>query len=276
MPTLRNRSAAQVPGGVFDYTISQEFWKGKDGDGVDYQVAKRYGDFRETKGYIITGKAPVNGIVIQYINKRAKVELAKPVKIGGVLKNIVETSADIEALTKKSVKYMCDSYFEYFEIKGGKSIHGDQFQNGAIVPYLNAKTPETDNSIDVSRGAFTKADGVSRDGVGIVQIGLNIFIPEGPEAAAIRGEGWSMDESMPANGLPYLPYDPATWERYKLLSKSAVFKHQVEVAWGYKQAATSVVISNPPRLAGGRKSRKGKKGGLRKKRGTVKGGMRYF
>ena len=114
MPTLRNRSAAQVPGGVFDYTISQEFWKGKDGDGVDYQVAKRYGDFRETKGYIITGKAPVNGIVIQYINKRAKVELAKPVKIGGVLKNIVETSADIEALTKKSVKYMCDSYFEGF------------------------------------------------------------------------------------------------------------------------------------------------------------------
>jgi hypothetical protein len=170
-------------------------------------------------------------------------------------KTVLNSSSDIAALTNQNVKYMCDEYFEVFDVKNGAGDFGDQFQNGAVVPYIG-KTPETDNAIDVSRGAFTKGEmGASRDGVGIIQVGLNIFIPEGPLAVAVRKLGWSKNVKKPANGLPYLPFDPATWEDFKQKSASPVFTHKVEVAWGYRKACTSVVISTPAK-AGGRRTRK--------------------
>jgi len=253
MPELRQRATRAAPEKVYPYQINQTPWRGKDDEGKNYQSKGRYGDFRETKEYNIVGKAPVNGIVIQYINKKTKVEVAKPVDGSYIL----DTSAAIEKLTNGNVKYMCDSYFEYFEIVNGKSVVGDQFQNGAVAPYYLEKKswlPETDNAIEVSRGAFLKSDGVSRDGVGIVQTGLNVFIPEGPEATSIRKMGWSEMESLPANGLPYLPFSEALWETFKSKSQSAVFLHKIEVAWGYKKAASSVVISYPAVAGGKRKT----------------------
>jgi hypothetical protein len=250
MPTLRNRGPkAPVNNKSYEYTIRQEFRTGGDA-----QAVGRYGDFRETKDYKViknNGSGPINGIIVQYINKKTKVELAQPFKG----KTILDSSSDIAALTNNNVKYMCDEYFEVFEIKNGEGDFGDQFQNGAVVPY-EGNTPETDNAFDVSRGAFEKGEmGASRTGVGIIQVGLNVFIPEGPDATAVRKMGWSKNVKKPANGLPYLPFDAAKWEYFKQKSASPVFTHKVEVAWGYRQACKSVVISTPAR-AGGRRIRK--------------------
>ena len=268
MPELRQRVAkTAVAERLYPYEITQALWKGKNNDGKNYQSKGRYGDFRETKEYNIVGKVPANGIVVQYINKKTKVEVAEPVDGAYIL----DTSAAIEKLTSGNVKYMCDSYFEYFEIKNNKSVVGDQFQNGAVAPYYLEKKkwlPETDNAIDVSRGAFLKADGVSRDGVGIVQTGLNVFIPDGPDATAIRNMRWSDLETLPANGLPYLPFSEALWETFKSKSQSAVFMHKIEVAWGYKKAATSVVISYPAVAGGKRKT-------LRKRKTATKRTIKY-
>jgi len=137
---------------------------------------------------------------------------------------------------------MCTSYLEYFEVDADGTTWGDQFGNGAISRY-DEEGAYLDRELNISRGT-------------IVQAGTSVFLPA-YAAAEFTGLGWDTDSSLPANGLPYLPFDESLWNRILAARQSNVLTQTITIVWGYKDDAKGRCVEcDPAILRGGRKTRK--------------------
>jgi hypothetical protein len=177
-----------------------------------------WGDFVVYKDFTIKHSAlspsEIHGYVIQKITKKTQV-FAKD------FSNRINTVNNINTFTSNHVKYMNESYYEVFYILNGKSIDGDQFQNGPILHYIDGYPDDE----------FPTA--------GIIHMmGASIFIPDSKESVekciniqskniTILGLKWSTSENTPANGLPYRKEIPDISTHIK----SNVVHHVVEAHW---------------------------------------------
>ena len=154
---------------------------------------------------------------------------------GGGIKDILNTSEEISEYTDNNVKYMNDNYLEYFKIKNGKGVDGDQFGNGPICKYTKKKIPKIDDELDMSEGT-------------IIQNGYAIYIPY-PQAQKVKDEyDWNDDEELPANGLPMIPFNEEIWTELFNMKQSIVYAHKVSYKWTYlniiKQARKVIYIDS--------------------------------
>ena len=229
---------------MLPYRLSNELRAGlqslKDGKKtikVPWTEIRSNGDFRRTIDFIITDLAgkPVRkaGIIFQYISKKTN---AVGVSESGE-QTILDTSEKIAEYTGGNVKYMCDSYIEYFIVDRNGRTDGDQFGNGAIATY-----DEGDALLDpvdpVSRGSIT-------------QIGTSVFIPNGPFVQSIlRDYPWDDTESLPANGLHYLPFNKELWRRILDEKQSNELVQKVTISWGYGPESQGICIDCAPDFSG--------------------------
>jgi hypothetical protein len=226
---------------VKPYQLTNELRKGKEERRYPWAEIRDNGDFRRTIDFFITGPAPLNGIIFQLIVKKTNATI--------VLKDGVEeeltTSERIAAVTSNNVKYMCDSYIEYFEVDADGTTDGDQFGNGAIALY-DGIYPQLNRKKNISKGT-------------ILQSGTAVFIPEGPMTKKIRSYKWNFNLDTPANGLPYMDYNKAVWQEILSAAQSNTLVQTINLTWGYKADAKGKCIDCSPPIpskGGKRKTRK--------------------
>jgi hypothetical protein len=223
---------------------------------IDEFELNRSGDFRSVVDFDVKliqnpkQKKNINGYIFQLIIKETnaegsnltedeytKIEEARSKGIPYVppAKTILNTSDSIERYTNGQVKYMCQNYIEFFEIKNGiclderypkkRIIVGDSFSNGSISRYAIDNSPLTDDSEAVSQGT-------------IIHIGLSVFIPDSPFLTYIRGNyKWDPNDALPANGLYclFLPGNEHVWEEILQNKASVITMHKVLHAWKFIQ-----------------------------------------
>lgn len=203
---------------------------------VPWSVIRDNGDFRRTIDFTVSGAGPKTGVIFQYIQKQTD---AVAVNADGQ-EVVLNTSKSISDFTDNNVNHMCTSYLEYFEVNENGQTWGDQFGNGAVCRY-DEEGPYLDRELDISKGT-------------IVQIGTSVFLT--PSAAAeFLKESWDPDTSLPANGLPFLPFNEGLWNRILAARKSNVLTQNIKIEWGYKDDAGGRCIDcDPPIMrAGGRR-----------------------
>ena len=152
-----------------DYTITCNYRPGVDEDERPWNENKDCGDFRSTIDFTVLNDDVemndkinyVDGIIVQYIQKSCSVDIYHPTGQG--VSKTLNTSDEIYNYTSGNVKYMNYNYLEYFEVKNGISVVGDQFGNGPICEY-EGNEPIIDDEQDMSQGE-------------IVQNGFAVFIP---------------------------------------------------------------------------------------------------
>ena len=256
-----------------DYTITCNYRPGVDEDERPWNENGDCGDFRSTIDFTISDSNEnthgINGIIVQYIQKSCKVDIYHPTGQG--VSKTLNTSDEIYNYTSGNVKYMNYNYLEYFEVKNGISVVGDQFGNGPICEYEDNE-PIIDDEQDMSQGE-------------IVQNGFAVFIPE-PMASNIKNGNikngnisWNHSDDTPANGLPMIDYDSQIWEKIFALKQSNVFVHSVNIKWKYlnifqKERSNIYIdncninpqITNIQQMGGKRKIKKRKKTKRTKKR----------
>ena len=227
-----------------NYSITTKYRSGvdKDGDRRPWNEIEDCGSFRSTVDFTVTDQDKktdeVNGIIVQYIQKSTTVDIYKTK--GGGIKDTLNTSEEISEYTNNNVKYMNDHYLEYFKIKNGKSmdgdqIIGDQFGNGPICKYSKKDIPKIDDELDMSEGT-------------IIQNGYAIYIPY-PQAQNVKDEyDWDDNEELPANGLPMLTFNEDIWTELFNMKQSIVYAHKVSYKWTYlniiKQARKVIYLDS--------------------------------
>jgi len=204
---------------------------------IPWTEIRSNGDFRRTIDFIITDLqgSPVKkaGIIFQYITKKTN---AIGVSETGE-QTILNTSTKIAEYTDGNVKYMCDSYLEYFIVDKNGQTDGDQFGNGAIATY-DGNDALLDPVDPVSKGTIT-------------QIGTSVFIPYGPFVKSIlEGYPWDDTETLPANGLHYLPFNQELWERILDEKQSNELVQKVTISWGYGPESQGICIDCEPDFSG--------------------------
>jgi hypothetical protein len=209
-----------------------------DGTKTPWTTIRDNGDFRRTIDFTVSGRGPKAGAIFQYIQKKTD---AVGVNEAGA-EVLLNTSEAISKFTDNNVNHMCKSYLEYFEVDNDGTTWGDQFGNGAISRY-DEEGAYLDRELNISKGS-------------IVQTGTSVFLPASA-AAEFMALDWDTDTSLPANGLPYLPFDESLWNRILAARQSNVLTQKITVVWGYKADAHGRCIEcDPPLTRGGRKTRK--------------------
>jgi hypothetical protein len=247
------------------YTITCNYRPGVDEDERPWNENKDCGDFRSTIDFTVLNEDVemndeinyVDGIIVQYIQKSCLVDIYHPTGQG--VSKTLNTSDEIYNYTSGNVKYMNYNYLEYFEVKNGISVVGDQFGNGPICEY-EGNEPIIDDEQDMSQGE-------------IVQNGFAVFIPE-PMASNIKNGNisWNHSDDTPANGLPMIDFNSQIWEQIFAVRESNVFVHSVNIKWKYlniiqKERSNSYIdncninpqITNIQQMGGKRKIKKVKK-----------------
>jgi len=222
------------------YTLTKQIRKGNESPGNKWSVIRDNGDFRRTIDFTVDGSGAKTGAIFQYIVKKTEAfvyEGTKEIKLN--------TSTSIADYTDHNVKYMCDSYLEYFDVDEDGSTFGDQFGNGAICKYDTDGSPILDRAENISRGT-------------IKQTGTAVFVPAGPALVKIKKgydkNKWTKDSSLPANGLPYIPYNAKFWATINAAAESNMLSQSITITWGYKKDAKGKCIDcDPPLTAGGRR-----------------------
>ena len=139
------------------YTITCNYRSGVDEDERPWNENKDCGDFRSTIDFTVLNEDVemndeinyVDGIIVQYIQKSCLVDIYHPTGQG--VSKTLNTSDEIYNYTGGNVKYMNYNYLEYFEVKNGISVVGDQFGNGPICKY-EGNEPIIDDEQDMSEG----------------------------------------------------------------------------------------------------------------------------
>jgi len=236
-----------------NYKISMSLVYGKDKFGNPFQAARECGDFRVTKQFTVTNlkdrSSKPNGFIVQYVQKMTQVTHKCGAKWSETTKErsecdagaeeaILTSSEDIERFTAGNTKYMTHSYLELFEVKDGKSVSNDSFQNGAIVKYSwddeeDADAVEKKQSWqpiieDEDEAFFTKGT--------ILMGGTNIFIKD-PAIQTILP--WDKREKTPANGLPYLIPTRDNLTVIFSMRVSEPLVHFVAATWDYPTSPKS-------------------------------------
>ena len=259
------------------YTITCNYRPGVDEDERPWNENKDCGDFRSTIDFTVLNDDVemndeinyVDGIIVQYVQKSCLVDIYHPTGQG--VSKTLNTSDEIYNYTSGNVKYMNYNYLEYFEVKNGISVVGDQFGNGPICKY-EGNEPIIDDEEDMSEGE-------------IVQNGFAVFIPE-PMASNIKNGNikngnikngninisWNHSDDTPANGLPMIDFNSQIWEQIFAVRESNVFVHSVNIKWKYlniiqKERSNSYIdncninpqITNIQQMGGKRKIKKAKK-----------------
>jgi hypothetical protein len=247
------------------YTITCNYRPGVDEDERPWNENKDCGDFRSTIDFTVLNEDVemndeinyVDGIIVQYIQKSCLVDIYHPTGQG--VSKTLNTSDEIYNYTSGNVPYMNYNYLEYFEVKNGISVVGDQFGNGPICEY-EGNEPIIDDEQDMSQGE-------------IVQNGFAVFIPE-PMASNIKNGNisWNHSDDTPANGLPMIDFNSQIWEQIFAVRESNVFVHSVNIKWKYlniiqKERSNSYIdncninpqITNIQQMGGKRKIKKAKK-----------------
>lgn len=208
-----------------------------------------WGDFTVRKSFVVMGAPPANGIIIQKIEKSTRVNVPG-------LGKVHTTTEAIEDFTSGCVGDACRPYYEVFPVLNGKSTEADQFQNGALLRY-------------VEDGGEPVADDTPRTYGRITIVGTNVFVPLPEEEVAtlvaamkkggkvvpsiiLLGEEWNLRTNTPANGLPFRE----RFDGFDALPGGRVV-HMVEVSWGGPKGTTNVTSSITPLPA--------KPGGTRRK-----------
>lgn len=204
-----------------NYSIASKYRSGEDDHDIPWNEVNDCGSFRSTVDFTINNQngtqTKVNGIIVQYIQKTTAVDIYDE-NGGGILKTL-STSQEISRYTDGNVKYMNDSYLEYFDVKNGESIDGDQFGNGPICKYDNSD-PIVDDELDMGHGK-------------IIQNGYAVFIPTPISNQIKKKFAWNNDPNLPANGLFSLAFEPQTWDYLLNLGQSRVYIHNVIYEWRY-------------------------------------------
>lgn len=231
------------------------------GDNGNFFVRKEY-----NVSNIAKPRQQILGIVIQCVKKKSRVVDAQ--------ERVYDTSSAISILTDGNVKYSCDSYFEIFYMfKNGNSIAADGFGNDAMVKYeFDPKERKVlPNTYPVNDPLYQRFKTKGE----ITMVGENCFISESnPKYLAIKNLPWYYKPDTPANGLPYLPFSPATYDLIFSSSDSNILIHNVNVTWNF-QNPKSIVTSNVVvdgryrRIAGGRTKKIRNKS--RRRRKTLRG-----
>lgn len=227
------------------YTLSKQIRKGNESPGNKWSVIRDNGDFRRTVDFSVDGTEKKSGAIFQYIVKKTEAFV-----FDGANEKKLNTSKSIADYTDNNVKYMCDSYLEYFVVDETGSTFGDQFGNGAICKYDEDGNPILDRTENISRGTIN-------------QTGTAVFVPDGPALEKIKKgydkNKWTEDSRLPANGLPYISYNAKFWASIVAAAKSNILSQSITITWGYKKDAKGKCINCDPPLTkdgGRRKTRK--------------------
>lgn len=183
------------------------------------------GEFRSTVDFTVTGSTDIAGVIIQSVHKKSTLDVYDP--LGGGYQCRLDTTSQVDRFTSHNVLYSNDSYIEYFDVLDGEVVDpltgeacGDQFGNGPLVRYDKCG-PIVDDEQDNGEGSVN-------------QIGLLFFVSKPNADALLREYQWmSAPHTSPANGLPYIPYNPHTWLRMLRMASSPVYKHEVTCRWTY-------------------------------------------
>jgi hypothetical protein len=195
-----------------DYILSNKIRKGE-------SEIRDNGDFIRTIDFTVTGPGSKEGIIFQYIIKDT---YAIAINENGE-EIILNTSDAISKFTNSNVKYMCDSYIEYFKVASdGNAIDGDKFGNGAISLY-DEDGPILDREKNISKGI-------------IIQTGVSVFLTK-DAAKQFTDIDWNNNINSPANGLPYIAFNPELWDAIVSYRQSNILIQTINITWGYKNNA---------------------------------------
>lgn len=174
----------------------------------------------------------IYGYVIQKVEKKTDAYT--------IIDGIETKIDDITEFTSGYVKYMNESYYELFFIVEGKSIDGDNFQNGAILEYTEGEDStmgpddrtNTKGIITVKGSSwFIKStENEVMDNIREAYNNSRMNVNNSDNSIDILGINWSLSNNTPANGLPYMSIDGKNIiERLPL--DSNILVHNVEVKW---------------------------------------------
>lgn len=194
------------------YSVVLDFPKGKTN-----RLAEPYGAFILKKCFVVKGPAPIDGYIVQVIHKSTSVTLPNESEL--------ESSEEIESLTKGMVRHATKSYIEAFEVADGQSVHCDSFQNGPILEYDNDRYPMTFTYDDEEVTKYATSGTIMMKGV-IYYLSKSSF-----EDEAVQGMLWSEDPDSPAAGLPYTSWSPGREAILSGLSESPKQTQVVFVNW---------------------------------------------
>ena len=171
------------------------------------------------------------GIVVQCVEKTTIVKDAN--------NTIYNTTDAVNTLTSGKVPFSNHKYLEYFPVENAKSIDADSFSTGPIVQY-DRLGPQTYNTDDDEYNIY-KTEGK------VVMVGENWFISaENEEYDDLLAMGWIVQTETnrnPANGLHYMPYSKAAYDKLKNSIASNILTHTVVSEWTFNDPYT-VVTSN--------------------------------
>jgi hypothetical protein len=194
------------------YSVVLDFPRGRTS-----RLAEPYGAFILKKCFDVKGPAPIDGYIVQVIHKTTSVSLPDG--------SDLETSGDIESLTKGMVRHSTKSYIEAFAVTDGQSVHCDSFQNGPILEYDDDRYPMTFTYDDEEVTKYATSGNIIMKGV-IYYLTKSSF-----EDEAVQGMLWSVDLDSPAAGLPYTSWSPAREAIISGLSESDKQTQVVYVSW---------------------------------------------
>lgn len=194
------------------YSVDLEFPKGKTN-----RIAEPYGAFVLKKCFDVKGPAPVDGYIVQVIHKSTSVSLPNGEEL--------ESSGEIEELTKGMVRHSTMSYIEAFSVVDGASVHCDSFQNGPILEYDDDKYPMTYTYDDEEVTKYATSGTIIMKGV------IYYLTKEAFEDDAVQGMFWSTDVDSPAAGLPFTTWSPGRESIIGGLSQSPKQTQVVYVSW---------------------------------------------
>ena len=214
---------------------------------VDLEIdGLQSGEFEVKKAFDITNckgdKQQINGIIIQHIQKSARVTK----KIDGTT---MTTTEEIRNYTNGNVDFMNNSYLEIFKIINGRSFDADSFSNGAIVPY------EGNEAMIVNPPYNDKDINYMTKGI-IIQSGESIFIHNPDIIKQIKTDyNWNNSEDLPSNGLPYL--DDIHKDAIFRFKESNTANHLCTITWDYKDNVSKVksIIKYVNNMGGGNSKR---------------------
>lgn len=193
---------------------------------VDREAGKN-GDFSEKVEFLVKGptKKTVNGYVVQLVEKTTEVKNADNAEY--------KTTSEISRFTSNNVLYSNDKYFEAFEIKRGKSVHLDSFQNGALTEYDAQGWPMVYDSVNDSEYDSYKTSGK------ISFRGTCVFLDKTTfDTMALP---WTQDVDTPANGLHYLPYSAGVETTIFAAAQSPKEMHIVDITWDFANPKSHIV-----------------------------------
>jgi hypothetical protein len=210
----------------------------------EIRVCEPFGSFEVYKDYTVSKRpsssspkrtsstsSGIAGIVVQCVVKTTRVKDAH--------NRVYDTTDSVFKFTSGKVPYSNHKYLEYFPVEDAKSIDADSFSTGPIVQY-DQDGPQTYATDDHEYNTY-KTEGK------IVMVGENWFISaENEEYDDLLAMGWIVQTESkrnPANGLNYMPYSQAAYDKLKKCIASNVLTHTVVSEWSFDDPYT-VVTSN--------------------------------